>query len=196
MIVILIDNGHGEDTKGKCSPDKRLKEWSWTRSIAKAVKERLCALGYDARLVTPEDMDVSLSERCRRINTICRQFGTQNCLSVSIHANAAGADGNWHNASGWSVYVSPNASMNSKRLAKLLYNEAEKRNLKGNRSVPVERYWVQNLAMCRDTNCPAVLTENLFMDNIGDCNLMLSQKGREAIVDLHVQGIINYINTK
>lgn len=33
-MKILIDNGHGENTPGKCSPDGRLKEWIYTREIA------------------------------------------------------------------------------------------------------------------------------------------------------------------
>lgn len=31
---ILIDNGHGSNTSGKCSPDGRLKEYAYTREIA------------------------------------------------------------------------------------------------------------------------------------------------------------------
>jgi N-acetylmuramoyl-L-alanine amidase len=48
--------------------------------------------------------------------------------------------------------------------------------------------------MCRDTKCPAVLTENLFQDNKKDVEFLLSEKGKETIVNLHVEGIINYIN--
>lgn len=95
------------------------------------------------------------------------------------------------NARGWQVYVSPNASSNSKKLAKLLYQEAKKANLQGNRSVPKEEYWVSNLAMCRDTNCPAVLTENLFQDNKEDVEFLLSNK--QTIVDIHYNAIINYL---
>ena len=36
-MKILIDNGHGEDTKGKCSPDGRLKEYAYTREIASRI---------------------------------------------------------------------------------------------------------------------------------------------------------------
>ena len=44
----------------------------------------------------------------------------------------------------------------------------------------------------RHTSCPAVLTENLFMDNLDDYNFLLSEEGRQAIVDLHVDGILSY----
>jgi N-acetylmuramoyl-L-alanine amidase len=60
--------------------------------------------------------------------------------------------------------------------------------------MPNQNYWVQSLAMCRDTNCPAVLTENLFQDNENDVAFLLSDEGKKKIVDIHVQGILKYIN--
>lgn len=40
-MKILIDNGHGNDTPGKRSPDGRLLEWAYTREIADRVAARL-----------------------------------------------------------------------------------------------------------------------------------------------------------
>ena len=51
------------------------------------------------------------------------------------------------------------------------------------------------MAICRDTNCPAVLTENLFQDNESDYKYLMSDEGREAIINLHVTGIVNYIKS-
>ena len=48
--------------------------------------------------------------------------------------------------------------------------------------------------LLRHTACPAVLTENLFMDNQDDYNFLLSEEGRQAIVDLHVDGIQDFFN--
>jgi N-acetylmuramoyl-L-alanine amidase len=48
--------------------------------------------------------------------------------------------------------------------------------------------------MCRDTKCPAVLVECLFMDNKEDCSYLLSNEGKETIANLLVNGIINYIS--
>jgi N-acetylmuramoyl-L-alanine amidase len=50
--------------------------------------------------------------------------------------------------------------------------------------------WDSNFAILRDTKCPAVLTENLFMDNAEDCRYLLSDEGKEAIVKIHVQSIL------
>ena len=46
----------------------------------------------------------------------------------------------------------------------------------------------------KHTKCPAVLTENLFQDNRTDVDFLLSEAGKRAIVDLHVNGIINYLS--
>lgn len=191
--VVLIDNGHGQNTPGKCSPDKSLMEWSWTREIAAKVTALLNANGIDARLVVTETWDVSLAERVRRVNTICRQVGASNVTLVSIHVNAAGSDGKWHDARGFSVWVAKTCSENSKKLARLMYAEATTRNLKGNRWVPKEGYWQANYAIVKNTSCPAVLTENLFQDSRDDVSFLLSDEGKRAIVDLHVAAIKKYL---
>ncbi len=41
----------------------------------------------------------------------------------------------------------------------------------------------------RHTSCPSVLVENLFMDSKPDCRFLLSEEGKQAIVNLHVDGI-------
>ena len=190
--IILIDNGHGAETPGKCSPDGRLREYAWTREIARRVCDKLKALGYDARLLVPELNDVSLRERVRRVNSVCAGAGSGNVLLVSIHVNAAGT-GQWHNASGWTAWVAPNASQRSRKLATLLNAEAVKLNLKGNRSR--EPFFTGNFAILRDTKCPAVLTENMFQDNSHDVDYLLSDRGKSEITDLHITAITQYLKS-
>ena len=195
-MIVLIDNGHGANTPGKCSPDKQIREYSYAREIASLLEQKLKEKSITAIRIVTEENDVPLSQRVSRVNTICREFGAQNCCVVSIHLDACPPnDGKWHNARGFSVRVAKNASSRSKKLARLLYEQAEALNLKGNRSVPPEKYWVQNLAICRDTNCAAVLTENLFQDNKEDVAFLLSKEGKDAIVQLHLNGIMNYISS-
>ena len=188
-MIVLIDNGHGKDTAGKRSPDGRLREYAYAREIAERLEKELKARGIEAVRITPEENDVSLSERCRRAN----KYGSKGGLLVSIHCNAAGADGKWHDAHGWGAYISQNASKNSKTLACCLIDAAEGKGLKVRRYSPDKPYWTQNLAICRDTKCPAVLTENLFQDNRADVDYLLSEEGKQAIVNLHVDGIMDYI---
>ena len=192
MICVILDNGHGVDTPGKCSPDKSLLEYKWTREVVDIIIQKLKQKGIETYKLVPEEKDISLKERTKRANDFYKTH--PNSILISVHCNAAGADNKWHNAKGWSVFVAQNASSNSKRLARCLYEQAEKNGLQGNRSVPKEKYWVQSLAMCRDTNCPAVLTENMFQDNKEDVKLLLSDEGKKKIVDVHVQGVLSYLN--
>lgn len=194
-IRVVLDAGHGKGC-GNSSPDGRLVEFIYAREIVAEVFSRLFAEGYNVKLVTPELQDIKLKERVRRINSICEEFGASNVLSVSVHVNAAKSDKKWHNARGWVSLVSKNASMNSKKLSRLIWEHAIDRGLKGNRSIPTEGYIQQNLAICRDTKCPAVLVEVGFMDNESDVEMMLSEKGRERIISTIVQGIKEYIEGK
>lgn len=194
-MIILIDNGHGVETPGKRSPDGRLREYAWAREIARRIAIALQREGIDARLLVPETTDIPLSVRTRRVNEVCKAEGARNVCLVSIHNNAAGADGRWHDARGFAVYVSNNAGQGSRRLAAEFYAGAKARGLTGNRATPPQGFWQASLAMCRDTKCTAVLTENLFQDNREDVAFLLSNEGKTTIVDLHVNAILNYIAT-
>lgn len=192
-MKILIDNGHGSNTAGKHSPDKRLMEWKYTREIATALLARLKDAGFDAERIVTEDTDIRLQERVRRVNAVCNKYGAGNVVLVSIHNNAAGGGGGkWKTATGWSGWVYTKASTRSRMLAQLLYAEAEKRGLKGNRCVPKEKYWTANFYILKHTACPAVLTENLFQDNKQEVDFLLSPEGREQIISLHFDALKAY----
>lgn len=194
-MKVLIDNGHGENTPGKCSPDKRLKEWAYTREIAGRVVDRLLEKGIEACRIVEEAADVPLAERCRRANDLYRR-SERKAILVSIHCNAAGLGTSWMHARGWSVYVAGNASGNSRQLAACLAEAAGAQQVTVRRPTPKQLYWEQNLAVCRDTNCPAVLTENFFQDNREDVGFLLSEEGKETVVGIHVEGIVKYLQTK
>ena len=69
-IVVILDAGHGKDTPGKCSPDKSLYEWQWNREIVAMLCERLYGLEHvQTVILVPEEHDVPLKERVRRVNT-------------------------------------------------------------------------------------------------------------------------------
>lgn len=192
--IVILDNGHGENTPGKQSPDGKLREYAYAREIVKGINETLIEKGYNSQILVPELTDISLGERVKRANQIYKN-NNKKALLISVHCNAAGADGNWHNAKGWSVFLSQNASNNSKRLADCLKKEAESEGLKIRLQFPNISYWVQSLYICRKSNCPAVLTENLFQDNKEDVSFLLSEDGKKKIINLHVLGVINYLNS-
>ena len=213
-MIILIDNGHGIDAAGKCSPDKSLREYKWAREIATLLCNFMKNAGYDARLIVPEETDVPLRERCRRVNAICDKEGKDNVLFVSIHSNAAGADGKWKTAGGWCVYTSPGKTK-SDILATEIWNAAkewlapyidrfsllQRKGEYDSRQRPIRADWSDGdpdyearFTVLTGTKCVAVLTESLFQDNKADVEFLLSREGKNAIVRLHADGIMSYIS--
>lgn len=188
--MILIDNGHGAGTPGKHSPDNELQEWKWTRQVAAKTVECLQDLGLEAALLVPEDKDVSLRERCRRANAAKAE------LVVSLHVNASGDGSSWRDARGWSAHVCPHAGAESRRLATLLARHAAEAGFDVRRPEPRKAYWEQDLAICRGTHCPAVLTENLFMDNWCDCQMLKPELTQDVIAVLHAQAISDFLLTR
>lgn len=189
--IVILDNGHGEDTPGKRSPDGKLREYQFCREIVDKIYNQLKSK-YEIYKLVPETNDISLSERVKRVNNICKQHKDDNVILISVHVNAAGDGTKWMNASGWSVWISANASENSKKLAKTFYQCSEMFNLKGNRSVSSNKYQIANFAITTKTNCPAVLTENMFQDNKKDVEFLLSDKGKDIITKVHVNAINEY----
>lgn len=193
-MKVLIDNGHGKDTPGKRSPDGKLLEYSYTREIADRVVNKLKCNSIDAERIVPEENDISLKERCDRVNKIYKENNKQAIL-ISIHCNAAGSGADWMNARGWSVFVDPSASNNSKKLATLMAEEAVKAGVKVRFQSNNVKYWTSSLYICKHTLCPAVLVENFFQDNKEDVEFLLSEEGKETVTNIMVNGILDYLKS-
>ena len=201
-MKILIDNGHGIQTKGKCSPDGKLLEYAYTRELARQIVKILQYRGYDSELLVPEDDDIPLSERVRRVNEICLTYepscpastGHPDVILISLHLTAAGDGTKWMNATGWSCYTSKGQTQSDK-LAECLYDAAIK-NFPGRRIrtdfSDGDFDWEEGFYILRKSLCPAVLTENFFMDSHSDLEYLQSRAGKRAVVSTHVKGLIEY----
>ena len=196
-MLILIDNGHGHNTPGKRSPDGKFLEYAYTREIATRIVADLTDRGYNAQLLVPETEDIPLTERVRRINAHCNTLGKSHVILISIHVNAAGNGTKWLNATGWSCYTSKGQTT-SDRIAECFY-EAAKKNFPGRRIrtdySDTDPDWEENFYILRHSLCPAVLTENFFMDNPQDLEFLWSRAGKQAIIDTHVEGITEYLSS-
>ena len=213
-MIILIDNGHGSNTEqnGKFSPllddsikvgdeftnKNRFREWKYNRVIAKQIVDKLKSMNYDARLITPEDTDISLSERVRRVNTICNKEGADNVLLISVHSNAVGDGSQWMTGKGWEAYTTKGKTK-SDALADCLYKRADS-NIKGRK---IREDWTDgdrdkdaDFYIIKKSKCPAVLTENFFYDNKDDLMYLTSDEGVHNVVRLHVEGIIDFCGKK
>lgn len=208
--IIILGTAHLATTPGKQSPDGRFREYAYSRKVVSEVADTLRKQGYivfiDYMEANPnalmkgatwkEEQNKELAWRVNFVNALCSKYGKGNCIYVSMHTDAAGAGDKWYSARGFSVRVSPKGSENSKRLARCLYEAAEREGkaVTGNRATPAAKYWTQSLYVLNKTACPAVLTESLFQDNREDVDFLLSDKGRKAIVRLHVEGIKAFTN--
>lgn len=187
--IVILDNGHGEETAGKRSPvwgdGSQLFEWEFNRDIVRRISEKLEADGIPYRILVPEETDISLTERARRANEIAKENNGK-AYVLSIHANAGGG-------TGWEVYTSPGQTP-SDAIATVFFEEA------GREFVP-DGWRMRsdysdgdpdkeaNFAILTKTTCPAILTENFFMDTEKDCRFIMSEDGRERIANMHVAAI-------
>ncbi len=200
MKTIILGTAHLKSTPGKCSPDKKFFEYKYSREIVSDIKSILENYGYKV-FVDIQENDLKLTQnqellkRVKFVNDVCKIHGTNNCIYVSIHVNAASSDGRWHEATGWEAYTTKGKTKSDK-LAEYLYKSAQKNliNKKIRKDlVDGDSDKESNFYVLRNTKCPAVLTENFFQDNKKDVEFLLSDVGRQQIARLHVEGIINYI---
>lgn len=188
--MIILDAGHGIDTPGKRSPvwsdGTQLFEYEFNRDICSRVAKQLVALGLRYRFLVHELNDISLAIRCNRANHIAKSEG--DAILISIHGNAGGG-------TGWECYTTT-GNTKTDFLATFLCEAAQTEfpEMKmrfdyadGDPDKESQFYILKN------TICPAVLTENFFMDTESDCRLMMSIEGRERIAAMHVEAIKNYL---
>ena len=195
QLLIILDNGQGVNTKGKRSPDSRLMEWKWARDFVERLTSRLKKEGFSTYILVPEDSDVSLSNRVLRANTVYKNFkrisSDWEILLISVHVNAAKEPG-WSKASGLTTWVSENASKKSRLIASLIQTLAKQDGLTGDIWIPSDNYFKSNFYICKNTSCPAVLVENMFMTNKNDVDFLLSDEGQEKLVELYIDALKSY----
>lgn len=189
-MKVLLDNGHGRETPGKRSPvwsdGSQLFEWEFNRDIVKRIAERLKVSEIDAVVIVQEETDIALGERCRRVN----KYG-KDALLISIHANAGGG-------TGWECYTSPGQT-ESDNFARILCDQARldlpewkmRFDISDGDPDKEEAFFI-----LKNTICPAILTENFFMDTETDCRFIMSSVGRERIARMHATAIIKMLNQR
>lgn len=195
-MKILIDNGHGQSTPGKRSSDGRFLEFQFNRTIAKQIVDDLRDRGYDAELLVPEDDDIPLKDRCKRVNDIVAREGKQNVILISIHANAFGNGKEWTKPSGWSVYTSKGqtkADDLAEQLAKAAIKNLPQMKMRTEKS-DGDLDYEENFYILLHTLCPAVLVENFFYDNPDDLRLLESEEGQARIVEALMKGVGRYVS--
>ena len=182
--IILFDNGHGQETPGKRSPiwkdGRQLFEWEFNRDMVRRIILKCDHVGIRAVKLVPETFDVSLEERCKRAN-LWYDRCNGNCVVVSIHANAGGG-------TGFEVYTSPGQTKADAIATKLIeqlqqdFPEIKMRKDMADGDPDKEA----GFYILKHTKAPAILAENLFMDNEADCQLLMAEDFRDKLADSYI----------
>lgn len=183
--IILFDNGHGRETPGKRSPrwadGRQLFEWEFNRDLVRRIVLKCCHAGIRAVILVPESNDVPLSERCKRANDWYDRNGGD-CVLLSIHANAGGG-------TGFEIFTSPGQTKADPIATKLIeqlqrdFPELKMRKDMADGDPDKEAAFY----ILKHTKAPALLAENLFMDNRDDCRLLLDEDFRDRLAESYVK---------
>ena len=217
-LIVCLDPGHAVSTPGKRSPYSACKvepcldfyEYKFNREIVDMLAKKLSEQGIEVFITTDKnrdgDIDVSLTTRATRAWNAIKTSGKKG-IFISIHANANGKGSAWDKAKGWSTYTTKGQNI-SDQLADYFYDEAEK--IFDGKKLKIrtdksdnDRDWEENFTVIfkmehfstknGKPTVPSVLTENFFYSNVDDCKYLCSDKGKEAIVKLHFQAILGFV---
>lgn len=195
-MKVLLDPGHGQNTKGKRSPiwedGSQLFEWEFTRDVCRRIERRLERLKIPSEIIVKEAIDISLPVRAKRANEIYAK--DKDCILISVHGNAVDEG----QGEGWEVWTSPGPTEGDKiatflfaSARAILYGYKMRSDYSDGDSDKESKFYILS-----KTKCPAVLTENLFYTDPDECKFMASDFGRELIAKLHVFGIESYLNQR
>lgn len=201
-MTIILDAGHGGmyngeyQTAGKRSPQwpgvTPLFEGEFNRAIVARIRENLTWRGIKYVDITHPYEDTDLTTRVSLANYIGYSEGVENCLLVSIHANAGGG-------SGFEVWTSPGETPSDKYATVFVDKYAD-----AFPHMPVRMDMSDGdpdkenrFRILVETAMPAVLTENFFMDNKMEVEQILNTRwGRDQIALFHVKAISHIIHNR
>ncbi|CDQ20845.1 N-acetylmuramoyl-L-alanine amidase [Halobacillus karajensis] len=187
--TVALDDGHGMGTPGKRTsyiPElgRSIRENEFNRKVVAFLTEMLLAHGFRVLLVAPTDADTSLNDRTNAAN----RHNVD--IYVSIHFNAMSFEFDFSTADGISTHVYlGNMKYKSGDLARCLakyLRQGTKQDWRG--------FKENNFHVLRETNMPAVLTENGFMDDPREAMLMIKESYQIETAAEHAQGICDYFN--
>jgi len=175
MVKIFLDPGHGGNDPGAVF--NHLQEKQLTLKLATYVRNLLKNknLQVNVKMSRTNDKTVSLSERTRLAN----EWGAD--LFLSFHINAGGGTGYED-----FIHTSLNETSKTARLRRRIHREVVKHNKLHNRGKKRANFYV-----LRETNMPAILTENGFIDTAHDRKFLESDRWMKETAKGFVQGIIN-----
>ncbi|GAA2359015.1 hypothetical protein Cme02nite_35340 [Catellatospora methionotrophica] len=175
---VYIDPGHGGTDPGAVA--NGLQEKTLTLNIALQTRDILKAsYSVDVRMSRTTDITRSLAYRTDDANA----WGA--AIFVSIHINAGGG-------TGFESYRYPGTTGTTQRLHSLIHSNVLS-NMRSVASVTDRGQKTSNLHVLRESNMPAVLTENLFIDTVANANLLKRADFITATARGHARGIAAFL---
>tara|TARA_R110000787_G_scaffold72345_2_gene161365 strand:+ start:4927 stop:5526 length:600 start_codon:yes stop_codon:yes gene_type:complete len=190
MVAVILDGGHGFETKGKRSRDGSLRENEYNNAIVNKVAYVLYKKSIPYRIVSSEWSDVPLLNRIQRehlFNQELKDMG-YSPIFISIHANAARSS----NAEGYETFIVNDASNATLNLGEIVHKEVYSAYKKHSKKAKDRSLKKLNFYVLRNTKSPAVLIECGFMTNEQDLELLKSDLFRNDITDSLIKAIENY----
>jgi N-acetylmuramoyl-L-alanine amidase len=179
MVRIVLDAGHGGHDPGAVA--NGLKEKDLTLAMAKHTGRMLGEYeGVEVIYTRTDDRYLSLEERAAIANKVGADF------FLSIHINAGGG-------TGFESYIY-NGNVSSATIA--YQNVIHAEIMKAIGDVKDRGKKRANYAVLRETCMPAILTENLFIDNPNDAAKLKSEQFLLQVAHGHVQGIVKAFGLK
>ncbi|MFG1889255.1 N-acetylmuramoyl-L-alanine amidase [Micromonospora sp. NPDC049051] len=175
---VYIDPGHGGTDPGAVG--NGLQEKNLTLDISLQLRSILLAnWAVDVRMSRTTDITRSLAYRTDDANA----WGAN--LLVSVHINSGGG-------TGFESYRYPSANAATVNLHNALHPKVIGK-MRTIGSVTDRGLKTANFHMLRESNMPAVLTENLFIDSVADSNLLKRADFITATARGHAEGIAAYL---
>lgn len=179
--VVFIDAGHGGEDEG-CER-AGIQEKNINLAIAKRVRDKLEALGYEVIMAREDDTYVAKEDRVRMANAARAD------IYVSIHQNASEDE----EVSGMEVwYEGTDTLRDNKRLAQLLRQQTARKA----ETVERELRGDADFHVTGKTRMPACLIETGFLSNAGERARLTTDEYQEQIAAGIVQGIEYYFKPK
>lgn len=179
MVRIVLDAGHGGHDPGATA--NGLKEKDLTLDIVKRIGKMLDEYeGVDVHYTRTDDRFVELSERAAIANRLKADF------FLSVHINAGGG-------TGFESYIyNGNVSQATIAYQNVIHGEI----VRAIGNVTDRGKKRANYAVLRLTNMPAILTENLFIDNTNDATKLKREQFLLQIAYGHAEGIAKAFGLK
>lgn len=171
MVKIFIDPGHGGADPGACG--NGLREKDLTLQISKRIREMLSE--YDntqVKLSRESDQTLSLKQRTDMANVWGADY------LISVHINAGGG-------TGYEDHIYPNTGGATVANQNVIHEEIMKQVDFKDRGKKQS-----NFHMVRESDMPAMLSENGFIDNASDAAKLKNPSYIERIARGHVNGLV------